>query len=1309
MSTLKGIFEPFKPYVQNQLNLRRKILFNKNIGFNALPMEYFAYSGKQCTIRMASGVNVRGNTENPSALLDQSSDYESKLNGSALARNWILEGGMTEGERTNYRPYTEKEIDENLKNAKLNSTKLYLFQGVPFAESKTTLFDSENNEVFNMELYEKAVRAEIEFDTEIVMGDIPVGEKATSISNILRKGVGVNGAYGDPKLRANRDGEYGLVPMPGITDAEIRTKSDDGSLREAVVNFRCHNRRQLEILEALYMRPGYPLLLEWGWNPYISNYGSIENQMDVLDEFFDGTKDMTELNQQINKRKFISGGNYDGFIGYCKNFSFKVTPDGGYECTSEIMAHGEILESLKMAKVVISNQTDENNIEAEVTDKFLFFLKSMKKNLERAGDDKYINIKNTSLEDVSFGRKALIYGKRLFLDGLFGFWTAGDEIDQEVEDKKAENIIMEPIIPKYEQGFMMILDLIQNIMKVSQKDLEKEKKVNPRSLKYGYDSFLYGTFMQEISMVKDKFLKKEEDNEMSGKDKNIYVRWDMLCQIINHLCTPSYKAHGEPMVELTYINPNQKVYNMTSPIEDGPIDQSIATEALNGIADGRGRYYLDYSLPSNNKLHPIVDDDDLKKMLGQSFDYGVCIMPHQFDESLIVSKYDSKSYEKVVVKKQEEAKEEFTAVFSNLEPITFDGEYMTDPYENIRQYIDESENEGVSAAQNEQAQTIQNEEENYKPLTSFTDVTFTNQSIGLVYFNLDHLLKRYSEMRLVTKTINDKKVTRLKKEFSFLDFITKIWEDVNEACAGYYDFSVQTEHEQPHKARIIDKTTSGNNSFNIFEFDPQGLSSQLRDFNFSSKISSDIADVISIAAGAPNEAKSLDAVSFKSFHKNIQNRFTSDELDPQKQKEDQEAAKIELETDLKSYEAKFQLLRKYQIRANNQYRVTIDEDDGETNLKGDTVVNIDSATAIELAKDIEDLCISINSRFPLEDADGNPHPKAGQINVNATHERNAIIPLEFALQMDGISGISPLNLFKINKERLPLGYQREDIAFIVKGESQKITAGQDWTTELNGQLTLLNTNQVDEGKNIIPEKISKPTKTKEEENKEKLDKLDEKNPETPPIPDGEDPSPIINPDEIGKVEAFNTKLYKKYKFDVGFGRKGATAADSTFAKIKPYISSGDLVLVGDNATDSKFLKASVLTTTILTDGKFYLHKGCAGKFKSWMADLDSKGVKYQISAALRWGKNTGAGPHGYGLAVDFNNLYQDAKTYAKNPKKYDDITKVAANLEARKNSSTYKQIAESGKKFGFYNPWRLADGGGSVDELWHFEYWGDPA
>jgi hypothetical protein len=48
-----------------------------------------------------------------------------------------------------------------------------------------------------------------------------------------------------------------------------------GSLREAKVNFVCHNKRQLSALEILYMRPGMPVLLEWQWSPFIDNDGLI--------------------------------------------------------------------------------------------------------------------------------------------------------------------------------------------------------------------------------------------------------------------------------------------------------------------------------------------------------------------------------------------------------------------------------------------------------------------------------------------------------------------------------------------------------------------------------------------------------------------------------------------------------------------------------------------------------------------------------------------------------------------------------------------------------------------------------------------------------------------------------------------------------------------------------------------------------------------------------------------------------------------------------------------------------------------------
>ena len=47
------------------------------------------------------------------------------------------------------------------------------------------------------------------------------------------------------------------------------------------------------------------------------------------------------------------------------------------------------------------------------------------------------------------------------------------------------------------------------------------------------------------------------------------------------------------------------------------------------------------------------------------------------------------------------------------------------------------------------------------------------------------------------------------------------------------------------------------------------------------------------------------------------------------------------------------------------------------------------------------------------------------------------------------------NVFRIEKNKLPKGYQSDDIAFVILGEEQKITSGQDWTTNISGQLILL--------------------------------------------------------------------------------------------------------------------------------------------------------------------------------------------------------------------------------------------------------------
>ena len=54
-----------------------------------------------------------------------------------------------------------------------------------------------------------------------------------------------------------------------------------------------------------------------------------------------------QINEKILLNKQKTGCNYDGFLGVCKNFEIISRPDGGFDCTTEVMAMGEVLEWLK--------------------------------------------------------------------------------------------------------------------------------------------------------------------------------------------------------------------------------------------------------------------------------------------------------------------------------------------------------------------------------------------------------------------------------------------------------------------------------------------------------------------------------------------------------------------------------------------------------------------------------------------------------------------------------------------------------------------------------------------------------------------------------------------------------------------------------------------------------------------------------------------------------------------------------------------------------------------------------------------------
>ena len=173
----------------------------------------------------------------------------------------------------------------------------------------------------------------------------------------LRSGVGPDGAYGIGGTN------FGLTPMPGLIDISIKTGGKLGTLKETTFNFVCHNMEQLNIMEALYMKLGFGVLVEWGHTNYIDNTtGKIETTPQPLPFYGIHTKE--KLMEEITSYRKKHSGNYDASWGTVKNFSYTLEGNGTFKCQVQLVGAGDILESLKvnLSGEFKSGTTGSNNV-----------------------------------------------------------------------------------------------------------------------------------------------------------------------------------------------------------------------------------------------------------------------------------------------------------------------------------------------------------------------------------------------------------------------------------------------------------------------------------------------------------------------------------------------------------------------------------------------------------------------------------------------------------------------------------------------------------------------------------------------------------------------------------------------------------------------------------------------------------------------------------------------------------------------------------------------------------------------------------
>ena len=145
-------------------------------------------------------------------------------------------------------------------------------------------------------------------------------------------------------------GERGFVPQPGIVGADV-TYYNDGALSKCTVSIKCFSREQFAVIDALYMRPGYGVLLEFGWSMYLDKDSKLQEfdtfNSKPLEKFFGGSlTDNLEIYKLIKDERLKYEGNYDGVYGKISKFDWKFNNDGSYDITIQITGYGDMIESL---------------------------------------------------------------------------------------------------------------------------------------------------------------------------------------------------------------------------------------------------------------------------------------------------------------------------------------------------------------------------------------------------------------------------------------------------------------------------------------------------------------------------------------------------------------------------------------------------------------------------------------------------------------------------------------------------------------------------------------------------------------------------------------------------------------------------------------------------------------------------------------------------------------------------------------------------------------------------------------------------
>jgi hypothetical protein len=319
--------------------------------------------------------------------------------------------------------------------------------------------------------------------------------------------------------------------------------------------------------------------------------------------------------------------------------------------------------------------------------------------------------------------------------------------------------------------------------------------------------------------------------------------------------------------------------------------------------------------------------------------------------------------------------------------------------------------------------------------------------IGGIYLCVERL-------EMIYKKMSEDQDGNENKDFNLFDFIKEIWKEVNGACADSHEFTLHVDHERPNVVKIIDLAFKKEETLTIDDMvkvEIQSTKSVARDFQYSTSIPSSMTATIAIAAQAPDAVENLEQASFAALHKNISNRLAQKPERPREVVHPDEAEREDLAGRFEAYKKNY--IEGITALDTWSYKI-LGGEFTEINEEGQAEKSDEISKHKGILRTVQEAMDKLTKLYPVD----NPSEgifKGMPNKTEAIAPRSAVIPLKFTATLDGISGIVIGNVFRVPSNRLPRGYKDANIAFVCMGEEQKITAGQDWTTKITGQMILI--------------------------------------------------------------------------------------------------------------------------------------------------------------------------------------------------------------------------------------------------------------